>query len=223
MNRINDKTIGDSLKAILSDFGPTVFYAPARSAGLIGDYIMDYLLYREKSLLIKLAASGALSFLSETASNDAYPREEIKRNLMKYSALSEDIAERVCVWSDIALGYNSSGNKIMTRDEIFFGGVKRFTTKVSVLLDYDNFDDVSVGTKSGRQIMFEQIAKIPIGDHLYVILCPTSDVIDMPDDEGVVFEVFENGDMILIEDDDTLDAVFEEYYELLEEEGICVD
>lgn len=96
---------------------------------------------------------------------------------------------------------------------------------LDVLLDKDNKDPIVLMDEKGRQISFEQVAIIPYelkGEKvLYVVLKPIDKIDGIADDEAVVFLVDQDkqGNTILRveEDEEVAIAVFDKYYDLLEE------
>ena len=96
---------------------------------------------------------------------------------------------------------------------------------LDVLLDKDNKDPIVLMDEKGRQISFEQVAIIPYEIKnekvLYVVLKPIDKIDGIADDEAVVFLVDQdkNGNTILRveEDEEIAIAVFDKYYDLLEE------
>ena len=94
---------------------------------------------------------------------------------------------------------------------------------VDVLLDEKNTAPIYMFNDKGEQIEFDQIAVIPYGDNeLYCILKPITKIPGIKDDEAVVFKVDqdENGEGFLKveEREDVAIAIFDQYYNLLEEE-----
>jgi len=88
------------------------------------------------------------------------------------------------------------------------------------LLDENNSDNIILYNEHGNPIEFAQIAIIPIGDNTYALLQPVEVMDGMSDDEALVFRLdIEDGEeMLVIEmDEAVIDAVFDEYYKLLEE------
>lgn len=95
---------------------------------------------------------------------------------------------------------------------------------LDVLLDDKNTAPIYMFNDKGEQIEFDQIAVIPYGDdELYCILKPITKVPGIKDDEAVVFKVEqdENGEGYLkVEDrEDVAIAIFDQYYNLLDEES----
>lgn len=96
---------------------------------------------------------------------------------------------------------------------------------VEKLFDENNNDNIILYTENGEAIEFEQIAVIYLGDEPYALLHPAITPADMEEDEALVFEIVEiDGEECLqiCDDDEVVDAVFEEYYELLREAGVDV-
>lgn len=97
---------------------------------------------------------------------------------------------------------------------------------LDIILDEDNKDPIVLLSEKGEQITFEQVAVIPRevdGEPaLFVVLKPLDKVEGIADDEAVVFRVNadEDGniDLRVVEDQALAIAVFNRYYDLLEEE-----
>lgn len=97
---------------------------------------------------------------------------------------------------------------------------------LDVLLDKDNKDPIVLMDEKGKQISFEQVAIIPYEVKkdervLYVVLKPIDKIEGIADDEAVVFLVDQDkaGNTVLRveEDEEVAIAVFDKYYDLLEE------
>ena len=89
------------------------------------------------------------------------------------------------------------------------------------LFDENDTDPVVLYNEAGEALAFEQIALIPWNGSIYTILKPVEPVDGMADDEALVFVIVEdNGEDILaiVEEEATIDAVFDEYYALLSEQ-----
>ena len=94
-------------------------------------------------------------------------------------------------------------------------------TPIDAILDPDNNDAIILMNENGEEIAFEQIALIPIERELYVILKPVQPMEGVGEDEGLVFLIAGNeGEeyLELITDMAIIDAVFEVYDRLVEEE-----
>ena len=90
---------------------------------------------------------------------------------------------------------------------------------IDILLDEDNREPLIFTANDGRKIAFEQIAVIPY-DKIYCILKPIDHIDNFADDEAVVFFVDETSEepVLQVETNElTAIKVFEEYYDLLEE------
>ena len=96
---------------------------------------------------------------------------------------------------------------------------------LDVLLDQDNRDPIVLMDENGRQLTFEQIAVIPYEvrkeKRLYCVLKPMDKIEGIGDDEAIVFVVDQDKDgnsIIKVEEDEEVAiAVFDKYYDLLEE------
>ena len=96
---------------------------------------------------------------------------------------------------------------------------------LDVLLDKDNKEPIVLMDEKGRQIAFEQVAIIPYDikeeRFLYCVLKPIDQVDGVAEDEAIVFVVDQDktGNTILRveEDEERAIAVFDKYYDLLEE------
>jgi hypothetical protein len=96
-------------------------------------------------------------------------------------------------------------------------------TEIDKLFDENNNENIYLYNKKGEQVEFEQIALIPIKDTLYVILKPVRPIEGLGEDEGLVFEVKadenETEYLSLVTDESVIDAVFDIYDKLIEEQG----
>ncbi len=96
---------------------------------------------------------------------------------------------------------------------------------LDVLLDQDNKDPIVLVDENGKQLTFEQVAVIPYEvrkeKRLYCVLKPLDKIEGIADDEAIVFVVDQDKDgnsIIKIEEDEEVAiAVFDKYYDLLEE------
>lgn len=87
--------------------------------------------------------------------------------------------------------------------------------------DEEKDDIITLRGANGENIDFLEIAGIAYNGDFYVILQPVELLEGMTEDEALVFKVeqLENGDdrFTIVLDDDIVDAVFDEYYRLLDE------
>lgn len=96
---------------------------------------------------------------------------------------------------------------------------------LDVLLDQDNKDPIVLVDEAGKQLTFEQVAVIPYevrkDKKLYCVLKPLDKIEGIGDDEAIVFVVDQDKDgnsIIKVEEDEEIAiAVFDKYYDLLEE------
>ena len=96
---------------------------------------------------------------------------------------------------------------------------------LDVLLDQDNKEPIVLMDENGKQMTFEQVAVIPYevrkDKRLYCVLKPLDKIEGIGEDEAIVFLVDtddQGNSIIKIEEDEEIAiAVFEKYYDLLEE------
>ena len=86
---------------------------------------------------------------------------------------------------------------------------------------YENDDLITLKSADGEDIDFVEIAGIALNGKFYAILQPVELLEGMEDDEAFVFEVSRTSDgedsFTIVLDDDITEAVFQEYYKLLDE------
>jgi hypothetical protein len=91
---------------------------------------------------------------------------------------------------------------------------------LDILLDEEDKENIRMKDKDGQVIEFEQVAVIAHNQEIYCILHPVTPISGVEEDQALVFKVVErDGEAALdIENDElTAIAVFEKYYDLLEE------
>lgn len=85
----------------------------------------------------------------------------------------------------------------------------------------NNNEKITLVNDEGLEIEFDVVAGINYNEEFYLIMCPNN-LEDVEDDEAFVFKYieYEDGDVEYeyVDDDETLDAVFKIYEELIEEE-----
>ena len=99
-------------------------------------------------------------------------------------------------------------------------------SQIEMLLDENNTDNIKLYDENNKETEFEQVAIIPVDDKIYAILKPVTAIAGVNDDEALVFVIEEIDDeevLVIVDDEDLVDKVFNEYYALLKEEGIDVD
>ena len=93
---------------------------------------------------------------------------------------------------------------------------------IDALLDENNNDNIVLYDNNDTPTEFIQIAIIGLNGNIYPILKPAQPMEGLGEDEALVFVIAdsEGEDCLLVETDDAIiDAVFEEYYKLLDEAG----
>ena len=96
---------------------------------------------------------------------------------------------------------------------------------LDVLLDQDNREPIVLMDEHGKELTFEQVAVIPYEvkkeNRLYCVLKPLDKIEGIGEDEAIVFlvDTDANGNSIIKveEDEEIAIAVFDKYYDLLEE------
>ena len=89
------------------------------------------------------------------------------------------------------------------------------------LFDPENMDPVVLYNEKGEAVSFDQVALVPLGEDIYVILQPTEPMEGVGEDEGIVFKIedIENeAYLALVTEAEIIDAVFDVYEQLCEEE-----
>lgn len=92
---------------------------------------------------------------------------------------------------------------------------------LDILLDDANDEPIYLFDENKNKVAFEKVAIINLDGNVYFLLSPI-DVIDgIGDDEALVFKIVETNDGkgLLVGEDDAsvIEAVFDEYYRLLED------
>ncbi len=92
---------------------------------------------------------------------------------------------------------------------------------LDILLDDSNDEPIYLFDENKNKVAFEKVAIINLDGELFFLLSPL-DVIDgVGEDEALVFKIVESNDgkglLVGEEDASVIDAVFTEYYRLLEE------
>lgn len=103
---------------------------------------------------------------------------------------------------------------------------EEFLSPIDMLLDENNTENIKLYNEDNQEVEFEQIALVPIEDKTYAILKPVANMEGIADDEALVFVIDEIDDeecLVIVEDDAIIDKVFEEYYQMLKDEGVDID
>lgn len=93
---------------------------------------------------------------------------------------------------------------------------------IDQILDDNNCDNVILYDENQNPTEFEQIAIIPLKERLFAILKPVSKIFDLAEDEALVFEVCDDDEtdeeyIKIVQDTKIIEAVFNEYYKLVDE------
>lgn len=91
---------------------------------------------------------------------------------------------------------------------------------IKALLNENNNDNIFLEFNN-EYIEFEQYALIYVRDNYYSILRPITIKEDIDNDEGIIFMIDEvNNRLILIEDEEIIDEVYDVYFSLLDENNL---
>lgn len=104
--------------------------------------------------------------------------------------------------------------------------MKEEKSQIEMLLDENNTDNLKLYDENNKETEFEQVAIIPLDEKIYAILKPVTKIVGVNDDEALVFVIEEVDDedcLVIVDDEEVVDKVFKEYYELLKAEGIDVE
>lgn len=91
---------------------------------------------------------------------------------------------------------------------------------IDKILDENNEEPITLYDEENREIEFDQVAVIPLNEKIYVILKPITEIEGVADDEALVFvieEIEDEDTLVLVDDEQIIDLVFDEYYKLLDE------
>ena len=96
---------------------------------------------------------------------------------------------------------------------------KNKVNPIDALYDENNEDNIFLYNENDEPIEFAQIAVIPIEENVYVILKPIEPVEGIADDEALVFEIIDDEEIHIVQDEKIATKVFDIYYEMLNKEG----
>ena len=91
---------------------------------------------------------------------------------------------------------------------------------IDKIFDENNEENIILYDENDKPTEFEQVAVIPMDGKVYVILKPVENLWGLGEDEAVVFVIEEIDDMealVIVDDLDVADAVFDEYFRLCEQ------
>ena len=95
--------------------------------------------------------------------------------------------------------------------------------EIDKLLDENNNENIVLYDENNNATEFEQVAIIPFNQKIYCILKPTTKIFGLDDDEALVFVIEEIDDedcLVICDNMEVVNKVFDLYYELLREEGM---
>ena len=104
--------------------------------------------------------------------------------------------------------------------------MSKIVSEIDKLFDEENDENLVLYDEKNRKTEFEQVAIIPEGEEVYAILKPVGDFTGVEEDEALVFkiqEIDEENCLVIVEDEEVVERVFEVYYDLLRKEGVDVD
>ena len=96
---------------------------------------------------------------------------------------------------------------------------KNKVSPIDALYDENNEDNIFLYNENDEPIEFAQIAVIPIEENVYVILKPIEPVEGIADDEALIFEIIDDEEIHIVQDEKIATKVFDIYYEMLNKEG----
>ena len=103
---------------------------------------------------------------------------------------------------------------------------EEFLSPIDMLLDENNTDNIKLFNEDNQEVEFEQIALVPLEERTYAILKPVSEMEGLGENEALVFVIEEIDDeecLVIVEEDAIIDRVFEDYYQMLRDEGVNID
>lgn len=96
---------------------------------------------------------------------------------------------------------------------------KKPVNSIEKILTPTNSDNVILYNEKNEPMEFEQIALIPYEENLYCILHPVNLIDGIEQDEAIAFLINEDEDNIwldIVDEEKTIDKIFDIYYDLLE-------
>ena len=230
-----DKIMNEVVRNIIDSFGIEIFKDARKASAIVADCITDNSLAGEKVLLKRVIASGAMGFVAIT-NKDNYlsDRKKALYILTEREFIAESWAEKALSWFDGALGYVHDE----LEDEMDFiqqlvnaskeaaeesSSSNEFLSPIDMLLDENNNENIVLFNEDNQKVEFEQIALVPIDSRVYALLKPVLHIDGIGEDEALVFTIEEiDGEdcLVIVEEDEIIGKVFEEYYEMLRPKGI---
>ena len=104
---------------------------------------------------------------------------------------------------------------------------EREVSMVEALLDPNNNDFIRLYDEDDNATVFRQVAVTNINGSIFAILKPEEEFEGLGEDEALVFALEENDEgnvsLLLVTVEVAVNAVFEDYYNLLRESGVEVE
>ena len=97
---------------------------------------------------------------------------------------------------------------------------KEVMTEIDKILDEECTDNIVLYDENNKETEFEQVALIPKDEKIYVILKPVTKIEGVADDQALVLVIDEINDedcLFIVDDEQIITEVFNDYYKLLEE------
>ena len=91
------------------------------------------------------------------------------------------------------------------------------TSILYALLDENNTEPLTLFDEYGDEHKFEQVAVIPDNYRLYCILHPITHIEGVEDDEAIVFECTEEGNLVVVEEEKQAMKIYDRYLQMLED------
>ena len=91
---------------------------------------------------------------------------------------------------------------------------------IDKIFDENNEENIILYDENDKPVEFEQVAVIPLDGNIYVILKPVEEFFGLEQDEAIVFVIEEIDDseaLVIVDDLDVANAVFDEYYRLFDQ------
>lgn len=92
--------------------------------------------------------------------------------------------------------------------------------------DCDESEIVEFSDEQGRVMKFYHLDTIEYESRFFAFFVPAEEIEGISPDELIIYEIkgeAGNEELVPIEDDDLLDAVYEEFCAMMEEDGCCDD